>query len=69
MNLPMPAFQYDAGIESLRNQSLEQADLMNLKRNQDIEIVSDQRIILRSANGTRYKIVVSDAGVLSTSAI
>ena len=69
MRLPLPSINYDAQIESFRNQTIEQADAQNLKSNKDIEIADGQRIILRSANGTRYKIVVSNAGVLSASAI
>lgn len=69
MRLPLPSINYDAQIESFRNQTIEQADAQNLKNNKDIEIADGQRIILRSANGTRYKIVVSNAGVLSASAI
>lgn len=69
MRLPLPSDAYSAVIESLRNQSIEQADAMNLKRNQDVELGDGQKLILRSANGTRYEIVVSDAGVLSTAAV
>ena len=69
MRLPLPSINYDAQIESFRNQTIEQADAQNLKNNKYIEIADGQRIILRSANGTRYKIVVSNAGVLSASAI
>lgn len=69
MRLPLPSDTYSVVIESLRNQSIEQADAMNLKRNQDVELGDGQKLILRSANGTRYEIVVSDAGVLSTAAV
>jgi hypothetical protein len=69
MRLPLPPGSYSSVIESLRNQSIEQADAMNLKRNQDVELGDGQRLILRSANGTRYEIVVSDSGVLSTAAV
>jgi|TARA_R110000824_G_scaffold13070_2_gene57026 hypothetical protein len=56
-------------IETLRNQTIEQADLINQKINQDVEIADGQRLIVRSANGSRFKIVVSDAGVLSATSI
>lgn len=69
MRLPLPSDTYSVVIESLRNQSIEQADAMNLKRNRDVELGDGQKLILRSANGTRYEIVVSDAGVLSTAAV
>ena len=44
---------------------LERADKDNYKRNQDIE-VGENFLILTSPNGTRYSVVVDDAGNLST---
>jgi hypothetical protein len=44
-------------------------DARNLKRDQDIELQPGVRFILRSPNGTRYSILVDDAGALSTVAI
>ncbi len=44
---------------------LERMDGNNLKKNQDLEI-GQNRIILMSPNGTRYALVVDNAGVLST---
>ena len=69
MKLPVPARVYNPDQEALRNQLLEQADIQNLKRQADIEIVDPQRLILRSPNGTRYVISVSNAGVLSATAL
>lgn len=45
--------------------AIEAADRMNYKRGQDVEI-GENSLILTSPNGTRYKVIVSDAGVLST---
>lgn len=47
---------------------LEQADNLNRKTGQDIEL-GPERLILRSPNGTRYRIVVSDAGAVSAEAV
>lgn len=47
---------------------IERMDAMNHKRNQDIEL-GDTALIITSPNGTRYKLIVSDAGVLSTMAV
>ena len=69
MKLPLPSRDYNAQIEALRNQTIEQADLSNQKINRDVEIADGQRLIMRSANGSRFKIVVSDAGALSSTAI
>jgi hypothetical protein len=44
-------------------------DARNWKRDQDIELQPGVRFILRSPNGTRYSILVDDAGALSTVAI
>jgi len=47
---------------------LELADGSNLKKDLDIEI-GNGRLILTSASGTRYQLIVSNAGALSTTAI
>jgi hypothetical protein len=54
--------------EAARNRQLEQADSENHKRGRDIE-VGQARVILTSPNGTRYALVVSNAGALSTVAV
>lgn len=69
MRLPVPSNRYDPSAEAQRNTVLEQADAQNLKRLADIEMVDPQRLILRSPNGTRYKITVSNTGVLSATAL
>ena len=61
MKLPTPDDQFLR--ESFR--ILERMDNNNFKKNQDLEI-GQNRIILMSPNGTRYAIVVDNAGVLST---
>ena len=45
--------------------AIEAADKMNYKRGQDVDIGGNS-LILTAPNGTRYKVVVSDAGALST---
>lgn len=69
MRLPVPPSRYDQSTEAQRNLTLEQADLQNLKRQADVEVVEPQRLILRSPNGTRYKITVSNTGVLSATTL
>jgi hypothetical protein len=68
VRLSRPQKDYDSARETQNQFTIEQADMNNHKRDQDIE-VGDAEIILRSANGTRYSLDISDAGVLSTSAV
>jgi hypothetical protein len=44
--------------------AIEAADKLNYKRGQDVDIGGNS-LILTSPDGTRYKVVVSNAGVLS----
>ena len=68
MILPTPNDRYDRVTISQTNLAIAQADYLNHKKNQDIE-VGDGRVILKSPNGTRYKIAVDNSGNLSASAI
>lgn len=65
MRLPTPQPRYDMRTEAARNRQIEQSDAENHKRNRDIE-VGRARVILTSPNGTRYALVVSNTGALST---
>lgn len=69
MRLPAAPAVYDTRFEAQRNLTLEQADLQNRKKNQDLEIAGAERLILSSPNGTRYSITVTNAGVLQATAI
>lgn len=69
MNLQPPPLGYDPSFENERNRNLEAEDLMNRKKRQDVEVAQNERLILSSPNGTRYKIEVSNAGVLSATSL
>ena len=69
MNLQPPPIQYDANFEIERNMEREDSDLLNRKQRQDLEIATGERLILSSPNGTRFKLEVSDLGVLTASAL
>lgn len=69
MKLPSPSSRYDPVVEAQRNLLLEQADMQNHKRLADLEIVAPQRLILRSPNGTRWKLTVDNSGVLTASTL
>jgi len=69
MRLPDPGARYVQTEEARRNREIELADTRNLKRQQDIDLVSGMRLIMTSPNGTRYTITVSNAGAVSGTAI
>ena len=68
MKVPSPPQTYTPVAEAQRNFLLENADRLNRKVNADVEI-SSSRLILTSPNGTRYSVVVSNAGALSATAV
>ena len=68
MKVPAPPQTYTPVAEAQRNFLLENADRLNRKTNADVEI-SSSRLILTSPNGTRYSVVVSNAGALLATAL
>jgi hypothetical protein len=68
MKVPAPPQTYTPVAEAQRNFLLENADRLNRKTNADVEI-SSSRLILTSPDGTRYSVVVSNAGALSATAL
>ena len=69
LRLSSPQVAYDRERETARNISLESADRSNFKHFEDVDLANNERLILVSANGTRYSVTVTDAGVLGTTAI
>jgi len=69
LRLSPPQEEYDRERETARNMSLESADRSNFKHFEDVDLANNERLILVSANGTRYSVTVTDAGVLGTTAI
>ncbi len=69
LRLARPNSDYNASSETNRNLQLEQADRANFKHFEDVDLANNERLILVSADGTRYSVVVSNAGALSTVAI
>lgn len=68
MRLPNATDKYDPTTINQMNLLIEQADDLNHKKNQDVE-VGAARLILKSPNGTRYSITVDNAGTLGTTAL
>tara|TARA_X000001382_G_scaffold87773_1_gene62706 strand:+ start:595 stop:801 length:207 start_codon:yes stop_codon:yes gene_type:complete len=68
MKLPMPDEIYSFLKELQKTQIIENADRSNLKKDSDIE-VGVGRVILRSPNGTRYYLSVSNSGTITAVAV
>ncbi len=68
MKLEQPSNVYNLQKEIERNRRIEASDRGNHKRNADVEI-GDGRLIIKSPNGTRYKILVDNSGNLSASTL
>lgn len=68
MILPEAQRNYDFVQENQRNNLIEQADNLNRKKNQDVEL-RNERLILQSPDGTRFSITVANDGTLSATSL
>ena len=68
MNLPTPPFGYSQANEAALRRALEQEDRRNRKVGVDVELGSE-RLVLKSPDGTRFSVTVSNAGILSATAL
>ena len=68
MILPAAPEKYSDIDTNKMNLLIEQADQLNHKKNQDVE-VGAARLILKSPNGTRYSITVDNAGNVGATAL
>lgn len=69
MTLPYAPPKYDQADQAKVRTLIERRDKQNRKRGQDLEIAGAERLIKASPNGSRWEIVVSDAGVVSAVAL
>jgi hypothetical protein len=68
MRLPDATSDYSQQQEQQKNLLLEQADTLNVKKFQDIEI-GDAKLVLKSPNGSRFSVTVDNSGNLSATSI
>jgi hypothetical protein len=68
LNVPSPAPSWSPAYQIRVNQALESNDLTNRKKGTDVELFPE-RLILRSPNGARWQITVSDAGAIGAVAL
>ena len=69
LHLPEPRPDYDRQAEIFKNIAMEEADRSNFKHFEDVDLANNERLIIMSADGTRWIITVSDAGVVGTTEI
>ncbi len=65
MILPSPPTAYRQAFFASVLQQIARLLTTSYQKNADIELTPEQRLILRSPNGTRYAITVDDAGNVS----
>ena len=68
LKIPAPSSNWSPAYQVRVNQSLETNDLTNRKTGADVELFAE-RLILRSPNGARWKVTISDAGVIGATAL
>lgn len=68
MNLPAPPLGYSQVNEAALRRALEQEDRRNRKVGVDVEI-GGERLVLKSPDGNRFSVTVSNAGILSATAL
>ena len=68
MILPQVPAAYSANVENERNRSLQMADQKNRKVGENVEL-SDERLIIKSPDGSRFYLAVANDGTLSTTAL
>lgn len=66
LQLGRPGERYESRSEANRNLSLELADRANFKKFEDVDLSNEERLILKSADGGRFIVTVSNSGVLGT---
>jgi hypothetical protein len=69
MSLPRAPGAYSKDDQDRFRKTLDTRDEENRKRGRDVEIAGTERLILASPNGSRFRIVVSNAGALSAVAL
>ena len=67
--LPNNPDQYSKTYEEFRNREIEKALALRLQYGQEIELDYRTRLIVQSTNGARWRVLVTDEGVLYTTPV
>lgn len=68
MNLQAAPAKWEPGYQNKLNAELAREDRRNRKAGTDIELTAE-RLIIKSPDGSRFALTVSNAGVLSATAL
>jgi hypothetical protein len=69
LKVPAPSTAWSTPYQIRVNQTIEANDLTNRKKGQDVELGAAEKLILRSSNGARWEITVSNAGAVAAVAL
>lgn len=69
LKLPQPLPRWDQGYQARHNLAAEAEDLRNRKIGTDVELGPGEKLIVRSPNGARWQLTVSNAGTVSATAL
>lgn len=69
LRLPVVPQTYNAAEQQSTRRLIEAADGQNFKKRMDVKLLNGEKLILMSPNGTLYYLTVSNAGVLTATAV
>ena len=67
MKLPLPGPTYDRSRQAQANNLLERADALNRKKGRGVELEPGESLIMRSPDGTRWRVQIQNDGSITTS--
>lgn len=65
MSLPRAKPAYDQDDENRTRQAIDDGFAKSYRRGQSIELFPNTSVVMRSPDGTRWKLAISNAGALS----
>ena len=69
MTLPRPPEKYETRWATEQSRQLDVQWDQTHRRGADVELGQNERLIMRSPNGVRWSITVSDSGILSATSL
>lgn len=69
LKVPAPPATWSPAYQARANQAIEANDVGVRRVGQDVELGAKDKLVLRSPNGARWSITVSNAGTVSATAL
>lgn len=69
LSLIKPPQRWEQVYQIQLNSALEAEDVRNRKKGTDIEMGPNEKLVLRSPNGARWQVTVSNLGILGVTAL